>query len=77
MSREQARRKSKIKARLRTLGVIHKDARLFSASGQAALLDAIAEPEIRQMIAQGFAVLNRMLECEREAKAAMLTRILE
>ena len=72
VSREQARQKSKIKARLRTLGVIRKDARLFSASGQAALLDAIAEPEIRQMIGQSFAVLNRMLESEREAKVAML-----
>ena len=34
LSREQARQKSKIKARLRTLGVIRKDARLFSAGGQ-------------------------------------------
>jgi len=72
MSREQARQKSKIKARLRTLGVIRKDARLFSASGQAALLESIAEPEIKQMIAQSFAVLNRMLESEREARAAMI-----
>jgi len=71
-SREQARQKSKIKARLRTLGVIRKDARLFSAGGQAALLESIAEPEIKQMIAQSFAVLNQMLESEREAKAAML-----
>jgi transposase len=72
MSREQARRKSKIKARLRTLGVIRKDARLFSASGQAALLESIAEPEIKRIIAQSFAVLNWMVECEREARAAMI-----
>ena len=72
MSREQARQKSKIKARLRTLGVIRKDAGLFTLSGQAALLELIQEPEIRQMIAQSFAVLNQMLESEREAKAAML-----
>ncbi len=71
-SREQARRKSKIKARLRTLGVIRKDARVFSASGQAALLESIQEPEIKRMIAQSFAVLNQMLESEREAKRAML-----
>ncbi|MGQ0542561.1 MAG: IS110 family transposase [Blastocatellia bacterium] len=45
-SREQARRKSKIKARLRTLGVIRKDAGLFTANGQAALLEAITQPEI-------------------------------
>ena len=72
MSREQARQKSKIKARLRTLGVIRKDARLFTAIGQAALLDGIESVEIRQMIGQSFAVLNRMIESEREAKAAML-----
>jgi transposase len=72
MSREQARRKSKIKARLRTLGVIRKDARLFTGNGQVDLLDAIESVEIKAMIAQSFAVLNRMLECEREAKAAML-----
>jgi len=71
-SREQARRKSKIKARLRCLGVIRKDARLFSADGQADLLDAIESVEIKAMIAQSFAVLDRMLECEGEAKRAML-----
>ena len=71
-SREQARQKSKIKARLRTLGVIRKDARLFSASGQAALLESTADMAIRKMIAQSFSVLNQMLESEREARAAML-----
>ncbi len=44
-SREQARQKSKIKARLRTLGVIRKDAGLFTNAGQTALLDAIEQPE--------------------------------
>jgi len=72
MSREQARQKSKIKARLRTLGVIRKDAGLFTSSGQKALLEAIAEPEIKRMIVQLFAVLNRMIECEREARRAMI-----
>ncbi len=72
MSREQARRKSKIKARLRTLGVIRKDAALFTSTGQAALLDEIESIEIKRMIAQSFSVLNQMLECEREAKHAML-----
>ena len=37
MSREQSRLKSKIKARLRVLGIIRKDARLFSAGGRADL----------------------------------------
>jgi transposase len=71
-SREQARQKSKIKARLRTLGLIRKGAGLFTNAGQTALLDAIEQPEIKRMITQLFAVLDRMIECEREARAAMI-----
>lgn len=72
MSREQARLKSKIKARLRTLGIIRFDARLFSKSGQAVLLDELKEPAIRQMLAQTFAVLNQMLDVLEQAKRAMI-----
>jgi transposase len=72
MSREQARLKSKIKARLRTLGIIRFDARLFSKSGQAVLLDELKEPAIRQMLAQTFAVLNQMLDVLEQAKTAMI-----
>ncbi len=71
LSREQARLKAKIKARLRTLGVIRKDARLFSAHGQAELLELITESAIKQMLAQSFAVLRQMLEVLAEAKHAM------
>jgi len=71
-SREQARRKSKIKARLRTLGVIRKDSALFTTAGQSELLESIEQPEIKQMIAQSFDVLNRMIGCEGEARRAML-----
>ncbi len=55
MSREQARQKSKIKARLRTLGVIRKDARVFGGTGQSELFETIAEPSIKKMIGQMFA----------------------
>lgn len=72
MSREQARQKSKIKARLRVLGVIRKDARVFSSGGQTELLGSIREPVIKQMIAHLFTVLNQMLEMQAEAKLAML-----
>lgn len=72
LSREQARYKSKIKARLRTLGIIRKDSRLFSISGQTALLDEIEAVSIKQMIAQSFAVLNQMLESLAHAKVAMI-----
>ena len=72
MSHEQARRKSKIKARLRCLGIIRKDAALFTSAGQSVLLDAIESIEIKVMIAQSFSVLNRMIEIQREAKHAMV-----
>ena len=72
MSREQARQKSKIKARLRTLGVIRKDARVFGGDGQSELFDSIADPSIKKMISQMFAVLNQMIDMQAEAKKAML-----
>lgn len=72
LSREQARLKSKLKARLRTLGIIRKDARLFSVSGQTALLTDIKEPIVKQMLAQTFAVLNQMIAAQTQAKTAMV-----
>lgn len=71
LSHEQARLKSKIKARLRTLGIIRFDARLFTNSGQAALLDELKEPAIKLMLAQSFAVLSQLLDTETQAKQAM------
>lgn len=72
LSREQARCKSKIKARLRTLGIIRKDSRLFSMSGQTALLASIEAVSIKRMLTQSFAVLNQMLESLAEAKSSMI-----
>ena len=72
LSREQARLKSKIKARLRTLGIIRKDSRLFSTLGQTALLASIEAVSIKQMMAQSFAVLMNMLASFDEAKLAMI-----
>jgi transposase len=71
-SREQARLKSKIKARLRCLGIIRKDDRLFSAAGQSELLASITEPEIKQMINESFSILNQMLVSLEQAKQAMI-----
>lgn len=71
-SREQARQKAKIKARLRCLGIIRKDSMLFSARGQSDLLDKITEREIRQMMSQSFNVLNQMLLSLDQAKQAMI-----
>ena len=72
LSREQARLKSKIKARLRTLGIIRKDARLFSEAGQSELFVSITDLLIEQMFRQSFAVLNQMLTSLAEAKTAMI-----
>lgn len=72
LSREQARYKSKIKARLRTLGIIRKDSKLFSHTGQTALLDQIEAVSIKQMLAQAFAVLMNMRASFDAAKAAMI-----
>ena len=72
LSREQARMKSKIKAKLRTLGIIHKDAHVFSGAGQAELFEAISSAEIKRMFGQMFAVLNQMIDMEAEAKKAMI-----
>ncbi len=70
LSREQARLKSKIKARLRTLGIIRFDARLFTKSGNALLLDELKEPSIKLMLAQSFAVLNQLIDAETQAQQA-------
>ena len=71
LSREQARLKSKIKARLRTFGIIRKDGQLFSAAGQISLLDEIKQPIVKLMLTQSFAVLNQILAALKEAKTAM------
>ena len=72
LSREQARFKAKIKARLRTLGIIGKDSRLFSNNGQTALLDEIKSVSIKLMLTQWFAVLDQMLASFDNAKRAMI-----
>ncbi len=72
MSREQARQKSKIKARLRTLGIIRKGSGVFGETGQKELFEAIADPLIKKMIGQMFAVLDQMIDMQAEAKEAML-----
>ena len=72
LSHDQARIKTKIKARLRTLGIIRQDSHLFSSKGQAELLDSITEPALKMMITQSFAVLNQMVETQVAARLAMI-----
>lgn len=72
LSAEQARLKAKIKARLRTLGIIRRDARVFSPAGRDELIAQLTESAIKQMLAQSFAVLRQMLESLEDAKRAMV-----
>ncbi|MDQ3749540.1 MAG: transposase [Acidobacteriota bacterium] len=72
LSRDQARLKSKIKARLRTVGIIRTDSALFSQSGQAVLLDQFNEACSKAIFIQLFAVLNQMLASLEEAKRQMI-----
>ena len=72
LAHDQARLKAKIKARLRTLGIIRQDSHLFSKIGQTQLLDSISELPLKRMIAQSFDVLNRMLETQTAARLAMI-----
>ena len=72
LAHDQARLKAKIKARLRTLGIIRQDSHLFSRSGQTELLDSISQAALKMMITQSFDVLNQMLETQIAAKSAMI-----
>lgn len=72
LSHDQARLKAKIKARLRTLGIIRQDSQLFSKIGQAQLLDSINQAALKIMLTQSFEVLNQMLVAQNEAKLAMI-----
>lgn len=72
LAHDQARLKAKIKARLRTLGIIRQDSHLFSSNGQTQLLDSISELPLKQMMTQSFEVLNHMMETQNAAKSAMI-----
>lgn len=72
LAHDQARLKAKIKARLRTLGIIRQDSHLFSSSGQSELLDSIKQTTLKMMMTQSFAVLNQMLETQNSARVSMI-----
>lgn len=72
LSRDQARFKAKIKARLRTLGIIRQDSHLFSIVGQRQLLASIEQPIIKTMLAQSFSLLQQMIDTQNSAKLSMI-----
>src|SRR5881394_3193535 len=71
LTQQQARLKTKIKARLRMQGVIVRGEQLFSAKGRKAVLAAVKSVAVRTAISQLYAVLDQSLESQTEARLLM------
>lgn len=72
LTQQQARLKTKIKARLRMQGVIVGGAGLFSITGRKAVLSAVKSVQVRAAISQLYAVLDQSIESQMEARLLML-----
>jgi transposase len=72
LTQQQARLKTKIKARLRMQGVIVRGERLFSITGRKAVLSAVKSVQVRTAIKQLYAVLDQSIESQTEARLLML-----
>jgi transposase len=72
LTAQQARLKTKIKARLRLQGVIVTGERLFSATGRKAVLTKVESRELRTAIKQLYTVLDQSVVAQIEAKQLML-----
>lgn len=68
---QQARLKCKIKARLRTHGIITRGERLFSAGGREAALEQLSSPQVRAAIQQLYAVLDQTVAAQASARRLM------
>ena len=72
LTQQQARLKTKIKARLRMQGVIVRGEQPFSVSGRKAVLAAVKSVAVRTAISQLYAVLDQSVESQTEARLLML-----
>jgi transposase len=72
LTQQQARLKTKIKARLRMQGVIVRGEQLFSITGRKAVLSAVKSVQVRVAIRQLYAVLDQSIESQTEARLLML-----
>jgi len=72
LTAQQARLKTKLKARLRMQGVIVTGARLFSATGRKPVLAEVKSPDLRTAISQLYAVLDQSVEAQTQARLLML-----
>ena len=71
LTQQQARLKTKIKARLRMQGVIVRGEQLFSAKGRKVVLAAVKSVAVRTAIKQLYAVLDQSIESQTEARLLM------
>jgi transposase len=72
LCQQQKRLKLKIKARLRTQGIIVRDRRVFLATGREKVLAQVASPAIRTAITQLFTVLEQTITTQKAAEKLML-----
>jgi transposase len=71
LTQQQARLKTKIKARLRMQGVIVRGEGLFSSKGRKAVLAEVKSVAVRTAIKQLYAVLDQSIESQTEARLLM------
>ena len=69
---QQARLKTKIKARFRMQGVIVRGERLFSIKGRKEVLARVASPDLRTAIKQLYEVLDQSVAAQDQARLLML-----
>jgi transposase len=72
LTQQQARLKTKIKARLRMQGVIVRGEQPFSSKGRKAVLAEVKSVQVRVAINQLYAVLDQSIESQTEARLLML-----
>ncbi len=69
---QQARLKTKLKARLRMQGVIVRGERLFSSGGRKPVLAAVKSRDVRTAISQLYEVLDQSVVAQTQARLLML-----
>ena len=72
LTAQQARLKTKLKARLRMQGVIVSGERVFSSRGRKPVLAEVKSPDLRTAITQLYTVLDQSVAAQAEARLLML-----
>ena len=72
LTQQQARLKTKLKARLRMQGVIVRGEELFSVRGRKAVLEQVKSAVVRTALKQLYAMLDQSIASQTEAQSLML-----